>query len=388
MNQISIEQALFGQAFQYAPAGAEATSTLEPLGRSAGFHEEWTQHAEELIHGFGDRPAGVKCPLAVFAQPFAGDQVAVVQVADQADNMLAFHFLVLPRTDYETFLGDPFHLAQKLPAEWPRRGVLPTHSWPSEPLPPRTVEQVCQVLARLKAGALSEDFEPPPQEEKAAEPTVDNAEPATIAPSCPPAQAKEIERTAENSESPALLGGTQVLVDGGRVFFKRPAPDLNLIHGLWTLLPNSTRRHLWPASFAFSNHLQFDAVVLPRPDSVELEGYTSEEQAIHYPEGHYELSLQIAAETRDQHQLDRLMNRRSVVETWRLGLFLLTFMLILVIASSVIELLMPKGPPPLSPEHRRMRAAAAASMVGVGDPLTAIAVHEAARTVKIEEEKK
>ena len=158
---------------------------------------------------------------------------------------------------------------------------------------------------------------------------------------------EEVERTVENSESPALLGGVQVLVDGGRLFFRRPGPDMNLLKGLWTLLPTSTRCRLWPASFAFGNHLQFDAVVLPRLEPSELEGYTSEEQAIDYPEGRYELSLQTAAETGDQQQLDQLLRRRSVWETWRLGLCLLALMIGLMLVSKFI--------PVASAVHQRRR---------------------------------
>ena len=182
----------------------------------------------------------------------------------------------------------------------------------------------------------------------------------------------------------ALLGGTQVLVDGGRVFFKRSAPDPNLIQGLWTLLPNSTRNRLWPASFAFENHLQFDAVVLPRLEAGDLEGYTSEEQAIDYPEGRYELSLQIAAESGDQQELDSLLNRRSVGETWRLGLYLLALMIGLVAVSSVVPKLVHwLQPPTATTGELRQKSMTATSLVAVGDPWTALAIFEGARTVKI-----
>src|SRR5207253_9482251 len=105
---------------------------------------------------------------------------------------------------------------------------------------------------RVKASALREDDEP---------------------------EAPDFERTVENSESPALLGGVQVLVDGGRLVFARPKGDLALVESLWTLLPDRTRGKLWPASFAFSNELGFDVIVVPRVDESQFEGYTTEEQA-------------------------------------------------------------------------------------------------------------
>ena len=50
-----------------------------------------------------------------------------------------------------------------------------------------------------------------------------------------------------------------------------------------------------PASFAFSNRLDFDAVIMASSPPRELEGYTTEEQACDYPAGSYELALQSAA---------------------------------------------------------------------------------------------
>ena len=77
------------------------------------------------------------------------------------------------------------------------------------------------------------------------------------------------------------------MVDGGKLCIRRPAHALDLVQGLWTLLPASTRCHLWPASFAFGNELHFDVVVLPRVFADDLAGYTSEEQAMDYPEGSF-----------------------------------------------------------------------------------------------------
>ena len=59
MEPFLIEQALFSQSLALPAYGAEPTTTIVPLGRSAGFGDEWVQHAEDIIHGYGDRPAGV-----------------------------------------------------------------------------------------------------------------------------------------------------------------------------------------------------------------------------------------------------------------------------------------------------------------------------------------
>src|SRR5262249_15858286 len=155
-----------------------------------------------------------------------------------------------------------------------------------------------------------------------------------------------------NAESPALLGGVQVLVDGGRVVFERPAPDTGLLKGLWTLLPNSTRNTLWPASFAFSNALRFDALVTPPVPAPAFEGYSNEDQEAEYPAGRYELSLQTAAEAGDQGAIDSLLNRRSSAETFRMALALL------VIMSAMMILMGPLGPkPPTTEELERGRQA-------------------------------
>src|SRR5207253_190209 len=119
------------------------------------------------------------------------------------------------------------------------------------------------------------------------------------------------------------LGGAQVLVDGGRLVFEREAGDLGLLAALWTLLPDSTRCKLWPASFAFSNRLEFDVLAVPGFDPAEYEGYTNEEQAADYPPGSYELALQLAAEAGDQYELDRVFARRNSGEVLRRALALL-----------------------------------------------------------------
>ncbi|MCI0642141.1 MAG: hypothetical protein L0Y72_29630 [Gemmataceae bacterium] len=342
MNSISIEQVRILRWDNGPPA-------LD--GRSPGFEDSWRPLAERVVVGFGIRPPGQTCPEALFAQPFGDDRVAVVQVTDypngQMDNLpkgLAFHFWIMLRSEYEQFLGDPFALARLLQAQPHSSGSsLPTLSLPREPLPPRTVAQVQNVLKRVKAFALAEDQDP---------------------------EDPSFERTPQNSESPALLGGVQALVDGGRLVFERPAPDADLIEGLWTLLPYRTRAKLWPATFAFSNALGFDALVVPRIYAADFEGYTSEEQAAEYPPGRYEMSLQIAAEQGDQRELDALLNRRTVQDTFRLAWALLIVVVLLALTPRLLEWFTPTPAPALTLQH--YKSAAAAGMVAAGDPWTAV----------------
>jgi hypothetical protein len=290
MKQFPIEQALYGD---------HDTGGYRFLARSPGFRDDWLPWAEELCTGFGERPAGVTCPECVFAQPFGKQHVAVVQVADcGADDAgrpgaLGFRLLIVPRAAYVSHVGEPFTLADRFPPPWDARGELPTLALAAEPLPRRSVEEVQEVLKR--------------------------------------------------PEGPSLLGGVQVLVDGGRVVFQRPVPDTGLVRGLWKLLPTSTRSELWPASFAFSNALGFHAVVAPRLNATEYEGYVTEEQAAEYPEASYELQLQFAAEHGRQDELDTLFARRSRSQTWRLGITLLLLMAGLAVFS---KLMMPTASPP------------------------------------------
>jgi hypothetical protein len=241
------------------------------VAQSDGFD---APEAERVAVLFGKRPPGAACPLAHFACPFGPRRVAVVQVADRPgpNDPLAFRFLVLDRELYR-HLGDPFAVADRYPPPWDASGTLPVLEWPHEALPPRTVEQVDAVL--------------------------------------------------KHGDSPLLLGSTQALVDGSRVVVKRPAPDEALLRGLWQLLPDRTRRDLWPASFAFSPELGFHFAAMPDVPPLDPNHFHDEERVRDYPQGGYELSLQIAAEHGDQRELDRLFARRTSAETMRLGLYIL-----------------------------------------------------------------
>ena len=137
------------------------------VARSANFLPEWDAAAAQMCERFGYRPAGVRCPDALFAYPLLRSHVAVVQVAELGDTELSFRFLVLPRKVYEA-LGDPFAIADRYPPNWSAHGDLESLEWSDELLPRR---QVADVQSILKSGDM-----------------------------------------------PLLLGGAQVLVDGSRLF--------------------------------------------------------------------------------------------------------------------------------------------------------------------------
>ncbi len=338
MPQVSIEQALFTRESQSSP---------QLVSRSPGFREEWLPIARSLVLGFGERPPGVACPHAVFACPLNRESVAVVQVADLPNHSLqeplGFHFLVVDRRDYEHLFGDPFVLAKQLPATWDLSEEVPTLLMPREPQPQRTITDVQAVLKRVKASALRDDEDP---------------------------EAPDFQRTIVNSESPALLGGVQVLVDGGRLVFERPAGDLDLVTGLWLLLPYSIRAKAWPASFAFNDAIRFDVIVVPSFSLVDLTGSTTEDQAADYPQGSYELALQRAAESGTQQDLEGVFARRSSNEVLRFAIGLVAVLAVMMIVAQWL------GSWEESERTQRSKVAAAAGMVAVGDPWTVLGIKQ------------
>lgn len=246
------------------------------MARTADFD---VPEAERIAVLFGSRPAGVACPLAHFACPFGEQHVAVVRVEDRPGSFLGFRFLVLSRELYR-HLGDPFAIADRFPPDWSASGTLPDLAWPEERLPERTVEQLDAIL--------------------------------------------------KSGDSGLLLASTQVLVDGNRVLLRRKEPDESFARGVWQLLPERTRRDLWPASFAFSEELGFHLAMgptLPTPTDAYVKPLT--EDAIRdYPSSSYELNLQIAIESGDRAALRRLLARRTADEAIRLGLYIVAFSLI------------------------------------------------------------
>jgi len=298
-----IEQALYGNP----DAGG-----YRFLARSPGFLDAWLPEAERLCQGFGERPAGVACPLALFARPFGSRHVAVVQAADQGRDdagrpgAIAFRLLVVPRRLYTEVEGDLFHISEQYPPAWGERGTLPPLEWAAGPPAPRTVDGVRRVLDVVAA------------------------------------------------RTQTLLGGVQVLVDGGRLVFVRQAPDPKIVRDLWTLLPSATRTELWPATFAFGNKHGFQLVVVPDATGPDYERYVREPEAGDYPEGRYELALQQAVEDGAQGELDALLARRSRGQMLRLALVLLAaFVLIPPLVLSTPRRQRAKAPPAQQREEKR-----------------------------------
>ncbi|HZZ80324.1 MAG TPA: hypothetical protein VFE62_17565 [Gemmataceae bacterium] len=336
MPSILIEQALYHRPDRQSP-------TL--VARSSGFDDAWLAESERIILSFGDRTHGLRCPLTVFALPLGKKHVAVVRVVDVNPDFptgLRFHFAVVERKIYEQGIRDPFHLAEKIEPAWDASGTMPTLMLAQETFNWRTLAAVQSVLKRVKTSALKKGENP---------------------------ESPDFERTVENSESPMLLGSAQILVDGGRLAFERQQGDLRMVSGLWMLLPEATRSRLWPTSFAFSTDLDFDVVVLPQFEGADVEGYTTEQQAIDYPEGAYELALQRAAEHGDQGELDAVFSRRDSKQTIKLAIGILIVLSVVVLMSRWLD--MGGTPRPALTQHQQ-QAAAAAGIVAVAEPWTAV----------------
>ena len=348
MPSIALEQALYHRPDRQAPA---------LVACSPGFDDDWLPEAERIALGFGARTHGLPCPLVVFALPMGLKHVAVVRVKDENAGFpvgLRFHFLVVERRLYEMGIRDPFHLADKIEPTWDAKGTLPTLMLAQETFSWRTIEQVQSVLKRIKAAALKEGEDP---------------------------ESPDFERTIENSESPALLGGAQILVDGGRLVFERQSGDVRMVAGLWLLLPEATRCRLWPTSFAFSSDLEFDVLVLPHLDESPPEGYTTEEQASDYPEGAYELALQCAVEHGNQDDLDAVFSKRDGRQTLRLAIGILILVSAIVLLTRWLEIGggPPRPTPPLTVPQQQ--AAAAAGIIAAGEPWTALGIIAHGKTI-------
>lgn len=180
--------------------------------------------------------------------------------------------LVLPTALYRG-LADPFHIHRAMPPDFTQTDPLPTLLWEGGARPPRRLRDVQAVL--------------------------------------------------QGDDSAVLLGATQALIDGGRVAFARPTPDAAVIEKIWSLLPDSDRAERTFASWVEGTPAGFDVAVARQTDAPRYGSYLLEDSAADYPEGRYELALQLAAETDDADAIDQLFARRSMSQSIRLALTLL-----------------------------------------------------------------
>ncbi len=283
MTTFSLEQALYG---------SQGPSGYRFLARSPGFLDAWLAEAQQLCTRFGELPVGTPCPEALYVQPLGTKHVAVVRVADRGHDdggrpgTLAFHLLVLGSEDYLRWGGDPFLLADRFPIDW-TASTLARLECPTDAVPPRLVGPLQEIL--------------------------------------------------KGDHASTLLGAAQIIVDGGRLVLERPQPDAVLLRQLWQLLPTRTRATLWPATFALGNALDFHAVVVPRAHPATFVHHVTESQAGDYPEGRYELRLQIAIDAGDQRELDTVLARRTTADTRKLVWLLMGVVILIPLFANILQ---------------------------------------------------
>lgn len=255
----------------------------EIVARSDGIGFEQEEFARRTAIAYGDRPEGFPTFQAVFALPHNTSTIAVgtVHAPDQPASVpLAFRFLFVPRPVYLRS-GNPFALADQHQLSTQSRGRLPSLPCDCPPDPQRLVADLQNLL--------------------------------------------------KHGDGPLLLGGTQALLDGTRIRLTAPEPDRTL-RDIWQLLPNSCRNELWPCEFCFADELPFHAAVLPALADKQPSGTIRDDQVRDYPAGRYEMALQLAVETGDQSEVNRLLARQSPREVLRMALWLLFFAAAVAIA--------------------------------------------------------
>ena len=113
---------------------------------------------------------------------------------------------------------------------------------------------------------------------------------------------------------------------------------------MWALLPASTRTQVWPATYRFGNGEAFDILVVPPKRGPDNPPFVTEEKAGDYPEGRYELALQVAVEAGNQADLTALLSRRSRSHAFALTLALIFAILSLLLVPTALNLLSPEAP--------------------------------------------
>ncbi|MFL5329396.1 MAG: hypothetical protein ACJ8C4_10825 [Gemmataceae bacterium] len=239
--------------------------------------------------GFDDRLANAVSELLLRLEPSADDTLVALPIGKRNWAVVQtrgsmFGVLAVPSPAYQ-LIADPFLIAQQLPADFGSRFPLSNLMLDVSP-PQRRLDSLRAIL--------------------------------------------------KSDDGATLLGAAQALVDGGRVVFERPKPAPETLQRLWLLLPESSRGELRVATFAVNNELGFDLLVTPKAKGASFVGCLTDTQAGDYPQGRYELNLQIAVESGDEVGLSRLLARRSSRQALRLMLHILILAVIVGLASRIL----------------------------------------------------
>lgn len=248
------------------------------LGQSPSIFDTELKLAEQVMQGWQDACADIPLTqLEQFNADFGKNYLAVFQVQDRPiagtdRKRRLFRCLLIGRNHYLQ-VGQPQQLQSRFPLDWAAHGELPEEIESKHRFQKLSVEEAHEILHR--------------------------------------------------GNVPMILGVVQALVDGSRIILQHEENVLDFIGTLWHFLPFSNRMELRYCSLTTSLNQRHHLVALqelPKPTPL---GYINAEQASDYPEGRYERSLQIAIESRDQAEWERLLVRRSSVETLNLALSIL-----------------------------------------------------------------
>jgi hypothetical protein len=294
MPEVMIEQALL----------VRRDEDVEFIAKSAAFPPVLLPDVQRIALEFG--PARFTCH---FVQPLADFHIAVAEAFLDRDRAAGtiFRILIVPKKAYQEIVQDPWRLIdhffgasiEERSLDQLCRTELPTLTWASEPAPRRMVNDIQAVL--------------------------------------------------RHGDAPLLLGAAQALVDGARIVLERETPDRELLRGLWLLLPNRMRWELWPATYVGKRGFAFNAFIVPPGVYRRFPDCLIEKQIYDYPEARYERSLQVAVESGDQNELDRLFARRTAAQTLRLGLAILVGVLALALIMRLMNAMLQPAinhPPP------------------------------------------
>lgn len=246
----------------------------EIRARSPGFTDALVDSAAAMLREFGAFAPGIE---VLFVRRLTKWFTVIVQGRDRNARVIAVpngFYLATP---------DPFLFSRQFPPEFSASDPLPELMWNELPIPERDIAVIRAIL--------------------------------------------------KSDDGPTMLGAAQALVEGGRVAFVRSEPESMLIEQLWRILPDSTRGEISMCSFAAATK-NFDVVVTPHVDDPM---YLTADKAAEYPEGKYELHLQIAVENDDAETMHRLFARRSGSQAMRLMIRILLLAAIIGITAKLLQ---------------------------------------------------
>jgi len=252
---------------------------------SEAFPVEAEEALEELIAAYGTPSVFVSSALIV--RPLGRQHWAIIRVGHSGpslDSSLGFRALLATNREWKRGL-DPFHLDDRHPPDWTLRGTVSAIDYEVE----------------IAAPTLAATFE-----------------------------------SLKTHGSPLMLGATQVLIDGGKFVLPATEPQNAMFRAIWTMQPYASRIEFSFATFAFGPNLGVNAVAMPDPPAILPAGALNSEQVQDYPEGRYELAMQLAIEGQHQEEFDWLLRRKSSKQVLWTALLLIVAMTAALLLSKLL----------------------------------------------------